>query len=187
VYISVNGRFAGKFLVTDALKKEAKETVSNIFKTNAQQSILSGDHRDLVMQVARELRITEGNCHCELSPEQKLDLLENCREKKAMIGNGFNDSLVLAKADVGITVPGSHVAATNLSDIHIANGKITGVWRAIQFAKVARRRLFAISTFAILYNSCALFAACLGYVTPFAAAVLMPLSSLTVVILATRG
>ena len=107
VYVARNGEYIGAVLVKDTIKQEAKKAIERLRAMGVRHThILSGDRKDSVDTVARELGIDTA-CH-GLLPEDKYRALEeiisNSRGGVVYIGDGINDAPCLMRADVGIAM-----------------------------------------------------------------------------------
>jgi len=97
-----------------------------------------------------------------------------------MIGDGANDAMAISHSLVGISLKGSVVAALKASDVHISDLRLIKV---IELLDISGETLFVVKrnlAFSLTYNLLGLSLALLGFITPLWGAVLMPLSSLTV-------
>ncbi len=147
-----------------------------------QVCVLSGDRRASVEQLARELGI--GVARGDATPEDKLQYVRALQERGAvvaMIGDGVNDSPVLAKAQVSVALAGGTHLAQVSADIVLMSGRLDALVAAVRVAGATRRVIRQNLAWAAAYNAVALPLAALGYVTPLAAAAGMSLSSLLVV------
>ena len=102
-----------------------------------------------------------------------------------MIGDGLNDSGALGAASVGVAVSENLSQFTPSSEVIIEASKLTRLHTYLRAAKNARLILKICLAFSITYNSLGLSFAISGHLTPFIAAILMPLSSITIVFLST--
>jgi P-type E1-E2 ATPase len=124
-----------------------------------------------------------------VSPEEKLDTVRRtaCDETVAMVGDGVNDAAALAAATVGIGVHGGAEAALAAADVYLAR---PGLEPVVELLRGARRTLGVIRrnlAFSLAYNVVAVSFAITGHMSPLLAAILMPLSSMTVVLSSYRA
>ncbi len=192
VFVSVDGLVAGVAGVGDPLRGDAKETVAALRARGIRVRILSGDHPAVVARVAAGLGISEEDALGGLSPEEKRDVVASLAAPGhdgavVMVGDGVNDAAALALADVGIAVHGGTGASIVAADIVLTREGIAPLMEILDGARrlrgVVRRNL----AFSLVYNAVAGSLAMLGLVGPLLAAVLMPLSSLTVVLSSTSS
>ena len=187
VFVSVDGRVEGVAGVGDPLRADARKTVGALRARGIRVRILSGDHPDVVARVAAELGIPAEDALGGLSPEEKRDAVAPLAGAPhdgavVMVGDGVNDAAALALADVGIAVHGGTGASIVAADVVLTREGIAPLLEILDGARrlrgVVRRNL----AFSLVYNAAAGTLALLGFVGPLLAAVLMPCSSLTVVL-----
>jgi Cu2+-exporting ATPase len=124
-----------------------------------------------------------------LSPEEKLDWVNQARKSGPvfMVGDGVNDAAAMAAADVAIAVHGGAEASLVAADTFTT---LPGVGKVLEAVEGARRTLSVIRrgiAFSLAYNVLGVGLCMAGLISPLLAAVLMPLSSLTVVTIALRS
>lgn len=182
VVVAIDGEISAVIGIGDAIRAEAIQTVELLRQRGWEIGILSGDHPATVNAVAKKLGII-GDVMGGLSPEQKLLRIEQSRQDGVtlvMVGDGVNDAAALAAADVGISVRGGAEASLQAAPVYLADGSLKGIVNLVD-ASVATvrviRRNFRISLF---YNSVAVGLAVCGLINPLLAAILMPISSLTI-------
>jgi Cu2+-exporting ATPase len=146
--------------------------------------ILSGDHPEIVRHVAAQVGVDADRALGGLSPEQKLSIVRE-RDSAAvvMVGDGANDAAALAAADVGIAVRGGAEVSLQAAPIYVASGSIAAI---VDLVRGARSTAWLIATaflVSLSYNAVAVGLAMAGLITPLAAAVLMPISSISVLTL----
>ena len=182
VHIEINDVYRGYFQFQSDLRPKVDRLIGNL-KTRYALSMISGDSdKDKLMM--RSL-FGEGHELCfRQSPQDKLDYvskLQDSGKKVLMIGDGLNDSGALKKSDVGMVVSDDTQAFSPSCDLIVQGDKLADFDRVIKFIHRSRGLLFCSFVFAFLYNVIGLGFALMGLFSPIVAAILMPLSSLTIV------
>ncbi|HHX96948.1 MAG TPA: cadmium-translocating P-type ATPase [Clostridia bacterium] len=144
VYLAVEGKFIGKIIIADKLKKDSRVMVKGLRKWGVKQIVmLSGDREAVVAEVAAELALD--NYYAELLPQEKVAKLEELLRRKSkgnlvFVGDGINDAPVLARADIGVAMGalGSD-AAIEAADVVIMNDQPAKLVTALQIARRTRR------------------------------------------------
>lgn len=178
--------------VEDPLLPDAKATLDGLRRVGWRVRILSGDHPEVVRAVAQRLGLPEELCRGGVSPEAKLAAVEELRARAGndpvvMVGDGVNDAAALAAATVGIAVHGGAEASLAAADVYLGR---RGLAPLAELLAGARRTFRAIRTnvaVSLVYNATGVALAMTGHLDPIVAAVLMPLSSLTVIGLSYRA
>lgn len=185
VFVAIDGRALGAVALSDELHPDSQEQIAWLCRAGWRTEILSGDAAGPVRQVAAGVGLADEAAHATISPEGKL---QRVREATAvvdhptvvMVGDGVNDAAALAAADVGVAVHGGAEASLAAADVYLLEPGIGKLAELIQLGRstmhVTRRNL----VISLSYNVVAVALAMGGAITPFVAALLMPLSSLTV-------
>jgi Cu2+-exporting ATPase len=173
----------------DAVRPDSRDSVAQLRSLGWKPLILSGDDESVVRAVAAELGISDADAHGRVSPEEKARFVKELAGSGpvVMVGDGVNDAAALAGATVGIAVHGGAEASLAAADIYLSRPGLSAITELIGASRRTLRtirRAFAVSIF---YNAIAATAAVTGYVNPILAAVLMPLSSFTVLTIAYRS
>jgi Cu2+-exporting ATPase len=188
VFVGVDGRPVGVAGIGDRLRDDAATTVTALRRRGIRVRLLSGDHPEVVAQVGAALGLDAGDVLGGRTPEEKqavvaaLVAARRPASQVVMVGDGVNDAAALALADVGIAVQGGTGASIVAADVVFTR---SGVRPLLDLLDGARRLHGVIGRnigFSLVYNAAASSLAVAGLVGPLLAAVLMPLSSLAVVL-----
>ena len=181
VYLERDGEFLGKYI----FKNEYRDGLAEMAKELKDYKIhvLSGDNsseeqtlKNLIPNIT-EMRFSQ-------SPEDKLEYIKSLQDqgkKVAMLGDGLNDAGALKQSNIGIAIADDTNSFTPSSDVIMNGGVLTKLHDYFALTKDAMiivKLTFGIS---FLYNVVGLTAAVLGEMSPLFAAILMPLSSISVV------
>jgi Cu2+-exporting ATPase len=138
----------------------------------------------VVRTVGERVGVPPEYCEGEASPESKLETIEAARAlgPVVMVGDGINDAAAIAAASVGVGVHGGAEACLASADIYLTKPGLTSLVQLIEGAARTMRVIRRNLAFSLVYNVIGAALAMRGQLTPLAAAILMPASSLTVVI-----
>ncbi len=189
--VSIKDKLLGFIFLGDLLRDDSIQTVQNLRKNKFTINILSGDRKQTVLALAKKIGFKETEVKWDLLPEMKLKTIEKLKKnnKVAMIGDGINDVPALASSDLGIAVgSGTQIAKAN-ADVVLMGDQLNGLPYSFNLAKKTIRKIKQNLTWAFGYNLLAIpLAAGILFpkygilLTPSIAALLMAISSITVVI-----
>lgn len=166
----------------DQLRSEAAEVIAAIAKMGIKPAIVSGDAKGPVEKVASKLNLSNQDYSYQVGPEQKSQLLD-AHPAAIMVGDGANDAIALGRAYVGVAVHGSVDISLRAADIYLSQSGVRPILSIIEASKETMKVIKRNLIISLLYNVTGATLAIMGYITPLLAAVLMPLSSFTVLIL----
>ncbi|QDV11795.1 Copper-exporting P-type ATPase A [Rosistilla oblonga] len=182
--------------IDDPLRAGADVAIAELKRAGWRVGILSGDHPGVVRSVADRVGVPQSLAIGGLSPENKLDIVshhspadpgsaelhlpEPAPGLQVMIGDGANDAAALAAADVGIAVRGGAEVSLQAAPIFIASGRLGSVVELVRGARRTARLIHITFAVSLGYNVIAVGLAMAGRISPLVAAVLMPLSSVSV-------
>jgi len=143
VVLSVDGNYAGYVLIADEIKEDAAEAIKELRANGVKQVVmLSGDKASIVKKVAGVLGID--SYFGDLLPEDKVAKLEEIKKDKtkvvAFVGDGINDTPVLAISDIGMAMGaiGSD-AAIETADVVIQTDQPSKIATAIKIGKATKK------------------------------------------------
>ncbi len=181
-FFVIDGQLAATFELSDTIKEDAKEAIAKIKTLGITVEMLTGDHLQSAAKVAQSVGIE--TIHTKLLPQEKAQIIENYHQKGykvVMAGDGINDAIALAKADISIAMGKGTDVAIAVSDVILLDEKPMRLYEAFQISKRTFTAVKENLGFSLLYNAVAIPLAVLGYVNPLVAALSMSLSSLIVV------
>lgn len=185
VVIACDGEVVALAGIGDPIRPDARETVERLRALGYRLEVLSGDHPAVVERVARALGIEAWRGGA--TPEAKLARVAALEPAATvMVGDGVNDAAALAAAGVGIAVHGGAEASLRSADVYCDRPGLAPVAELLTAARATLRGIRRALGFSLAYNLLGAGLALAGLVTPLIAAILMPLSSLTVLTIAFR-
>lgn len=152
VYVAKNKKYLGAIVISDEIKPDSKQAIEE-FKKNGINKIcmLTGDNKEIAENIAKQVGIEE--VHYNLLPGEKLKELEKIKGHRNIViavGDGINDSPILAKADIGVAMGlNGQDLAIETSDIVIMDGKLSSFNKAIKIAKRTKKIILQNIYFAI--------------------------------------
>ena len=152
LYLSVNQKVVGKIILSDTIKKDAKMAIEKLHKLGIKTKMLTGDNQKVAEEVANKIGIDEVSY--EMLPQAKYEEVEKelqeTKGKLAFVGDGINDSPVLARSDIGISMGGiGSSAAIEASDVVIMTDELSKIIEGIEISKKTNRIIKQNLIFAI--------------------------------------
>ena len=152
VYVAKNKKYLGAIVISDTVKPDSKEAIEG-FKKNGINKIcmLTGDNKEIAENIAKQVGIEE--VHYNLLPGEKVKELQKIKNEQnvvIVIGDGINDSPVLAEADIGASMGlNGQDLAIETSDIVIMDGKLSSFNKAINVSKRTKKIIMQNIYFAL--------------------------------------
>jgi Cu2+-exporting ATPase len=187
--VAVDGELVGRAWLGSQLRVGARQVVATLQARGWRVELLSGDDPEVVQTVGVSLGIDPAACRGAVLPEDKLAAVQSARREGAviMVGDGVNDAAALAAATVGVAVHGGAEAALSVADVYLAGPGLDQLLALVEGARRTMRTIERGIIFSLGYNVVGIALAFAGLVAPWLAALLMPTSSLTVLIAAWRS
>ena len=174
--------------IGDPLREDTIDAINALKARGWQLHLCSGDHPEIAMQIAQQVGIDHAMGGA--SPERKAELVRTLREQGhrriVMVGDGINDAAAMALSDVGIAVHGGAEAALQAADVYLTSPGVMPIETLCDLGRHTMKTIRIGLGVSLTYNTVAATLAVAGLISALIAAVIMPLSSLSVVALATR-
>jgi len=187
VLYGIDGNVKGYFLVDKNYHQGLSELISDL-KKKFKLFLISGDS-DGERKRMESLFGQKTGIYFQKLPHEKAEIVKELKQsgKTAMIGDGLNDAAALKASDFGISVADDIFRFTPASDAIMSSENFSTLNKLFDYSKASLRVVKWSFVFSFLYNGVGLFFAVQGLLTPVIAAILMPLSSVTVVLFVSLG
>ncbi len=175
------------FELEDKIKDGAKDVVQSLQNSGLEVVMLTGDNEKASQKVASALGIK--NYQSKMNPQEKLSFVENAQQVGKIVimaGDGINDSLALARADIGIAMASGAEINLQTSDIVLLHNSIAELKEAVRIGRKTYKTIKQNIGISILYNAVTIPLAMSGFVIPLVAAISMSFSSILVVLNSTK-
>jgi len=186
VHISANNKYKGCYVFYNEYREGVKEVFDQLSK-NKQIVILSGDN-DGEEATLKKLLPNDSTLLFDQKPEDKLNYIKELQrqgQNVMMIGDGLNDSGALAQSNVGIVISENVNVFSPACDGILAANQFKNLMALLTLSKQGIRIIKYAFVFSIFYNIIGLGFAITGNLEPIVAAILMPLSSISIVVFTT--
>ncbi len=186
VYFAIEGEIIGRFIIKSGLRQDAPKVLKEVGQ-GRQVHILSGDHNheqgylSQLFGAGVKMRFNQG-------PIQKLHYLKDLKymgRHTLMLGDGLNDAGALKSSDVGIALTDGVTHFSPASDAIMDARALSKLGAYLDFAKSSKRIIKSSFGLSFTYNAAGVYFAVQGLVSPVFCAILMPISSISVVVFTT--
>ncbi len=182
IVIAVDQRPVAVVGLSDPIRDDARAALDRLAAAGWRIEILSGDDPRVARRVGAALGIPEERCHGGATPEAKAARVTAARVcgPVVMVGDGVNDAAAMAGATAGIAVAGSAEIAIEVADVYLRSPAIQDIAATVDGARATLATIRRNLRLSLVYNLTAGTLAVAGVIHPLIAALVMPLSSLTV-------
>jgi Cu+-exporting ATPase len=183
VWVSVNNDVKGFYRIHNLYREGVKEMVNSLQLKSYQLHVLSGDNDSEKKNLQEFFPVAP--LLFNQSPQDKLEyikeLKKNTERRVLMLGDGLNDAGALKQSNVGIAVSENTSQFTPASDGILDSNNVNKLGAFLSYAKAGKKVVVASWIISILYNFVGLSFALSANLSPMVAAILMPVSSITIV------
>jgi Cu+-exporting ATPase len=176
VYLRIAGEYKGKYIVASEYRDHIFEELS-LLKQSHQLHLLSGDNDGQRGRLANYF----DSLHFGQRPQDKLSYLREMKGDTLMIGDGLNDAGALNAATVGLAVCEDIHQFSPACDGLLKAENVSSISRTLRFSKSIMNIIIVALVISLTYNVVGLAFAITGHLTPVVSAILMPISSVSVV------
>ena len=182
VHVEVNGVYKGSYVFNNQYRKGLEQLFAELSK-KYQLVILSGDN-DGERKILEKMLPSNTVLVFNQKPEQKLQYIEQLQQNSQnvmMVGDGLNDAGALAQSNVGIVISENVNVFSPACDGIVDASRFESIGFLMNYAKNAMKTIYMSFGLSLLYNIVGLSYAVTGELAPVVAAIIMPLSTITIV------
>ncbi|MEI7778674.1 MAG: heavy metal translocating P-type ATPase [Actinomycetes bacterium] len=179
-----DGAIRGLLVVSDTVRPSSKRALVELRKLGLRPILLTGDHPQVARAIAAEVGIAADDVRADVRPEGKAAAIAELQREGAtvaMVGDGVNDAIALATANLGLAMGSGTDVAIEASDITLVRSDLTAVVDAIRLSRATLRTIKGNLFWAFAYNIAAIPLAAAGLLNPMIAGGAMAFSSIFVV------
>lgn len=186
IYISIDDFYVGKFIFSNSYREKIDEVINSL-NPDFSLSLLSGDNEGERINLEKFFG-KNSDLHFNKSPESKLQFIKKLQEegkKVLMLGDGLNDAGALSQSNVGVAVTDDISSFSPACDAILKGDELYKLPEFIKYSRNSVRVIKMSFLISLIYNLIGTSVAVQGLLSPVIAAILMPLSSISVVTFAT--
>ena len=183
------GQVVATYVVADAVKPDARETLARLTARGVEVYMLTGDNSRVAQEVADKVGLDSRHVLAEVRPEDKCAVIERLQaegKRVAFAGDGVNDSPALSQADFSVAMGGGADVAKSLADVTVVGDSLMQVYHGLRLSQKVYRNVIENFIWAFSYNLVAIPLAFAGILPPWVAGLCMAFSNVTVVANALR-
>lgn len=185
VHVAIDGSYRGCYRLANALRPQTDQLIGKLAE-NYELALLSGDN-ERERERFRGMFGETNHLHFNQSPLNKLGFIRKLQapgKTVMMVGDGLNDAGALRQSDVGVAVVESIGAFSPASDVILSSSMVPRLHEVLRFSRASVRVVRLSFLISSIYNAVGISLAARGVLSPVVCAILMPLSSVTVVVFA---
>lgn len=170
-----------RIYLQDKIREESADIVTHLQAQGKNCFLVSGDKKRKALSIGRKCGLLPANIYSELYPEDKKEIISK-HPHSLMIGDGANDALAMSSSEVSVAIKGSAEIASASADVFFLKSGLDPLLELFKVNKNIHQTLRRNLALSLIYNAVAGTLAILGFINPLWAAVLMPISSLIILL-----
>lgn len=181
-YFAIDKKLVAIYELNDKIKDSAKELIDTLKARSIDIIMLTGDNERVALKVANDIGLQR--IYSQQTPEDKATFISQLHKDNktvVMVGDGVNDVLALARADIGIVMGSGSDIAVDVSDVVLLSNSLKSLEDAFKISRTTYGLIKQNLGISLVYNAITIPLAMAGYVIPLVAAISMSVSSLLVV------
>ncbi|MCF6340262.1 MAG: heavy metal translocating P-type ATPase [Sulfurimonas sp.] len=181
-YFVINKKIVAIYELRDKIKAGASELINSLKTRGIESIMLTGDNANVAKKIADEVGIEK--YIFEQTPQSKAEYISELHKEGktvVMVGDGVNDILALAHADIGIVMGSGSDIAVNIGDVVLLDDSLKSLHDAFKISNTTFSLIKQNLFISLAYNAITIPLAMAGYIIPLIAAISMSVSSLLVV------
>jgi len=175
------GELIATYDLVDVVRDDSKLAIQKLRSLGLGIKMISGDQAEIVHSVANDVGINPDETKSAMSPEEKSQVVKDTR-KPMVIGDGANDAIAFSNAHVGVAVLGAMDMALMVADIYLIVPGLSHIEKVITLGRETLKVIYRNLVLSLIYNLISVVLVFQGLISPLMAAVIMPVSSLTVLL-----
>ncbi len=186
IFVVKNNKMILEFVLDFRVRREAKATLIELNK-KFDTVMITGDQHQNAYEVGENLKFNK--IYAEVLPNEKIEIIKSLQKqnKKVMyVGDGINDTLALAQADISVAINSDIDAVKQISDVVIINNNLSRINEIFKISEKVRKNVYQNYLWAFSYNVIAIPLAMSGMLNPMIAGIMMMMSSILVITNANR-
>jgi Cu2+-exporting ATPase len=153
--VSLDDKLVAVFGLKDRIRPDAIDVIQKLHERSTKVSIVSGDNEESVKSVARQLSVPEANIRYNCGPEEKSHYVKTLLSPKRVVmfcGDGTNDAVALAQANIGMHINGGTDIAQSAADAILVRPSLKGILTLVDLSKAFYSRVMFNFAWSFVYN-----------------------------------